>query len=45
MSASDSEATGTLIVLEADADAAGVRLDQWLAAALRPICRAAASRR
>ena len=36
MSASDSEATGTLIVLEADADAAGVRLDQWLAGRLAP---------
>ncbi|PWK64914.1 RluA family pseudouridine synthase [Aminobacter sp. AP02] len=36
MSASDSEATGTLIVLEADADAAGLRLDQWLAARLAP---------
>jgi len=36
MSASDSEATGTLIVLEAGADAAGLRLDQWLAARLAP---------
>lgn len=36
MSASDSEATGTLIVLEADSDAAGLRLDQWLAGRLAP---------
>ncbi|MBB6356926.1 RluA family pseudouridine synthase [Aminobacter aganoensis] len=36
MSASDSEAAGTLIVLEAGADAAGLRLDQWLAARLAP---------
>ncbi|WP_269931323.1 RluA family pseudouridine synthase [Aminobacter sp. HY435] len=36
MSASDSEQDGTLIVLAAGADAAGLRLDQWLAARLAP---------
>ncbi|MGF7006684.1 RluA family pseudouridine synthase [Aminobacter sp. BE322] len=36
MSASDSEEAGTLIVLTADSDAAGQRLDQWLAARLAP---------
>ncbi|WP_378947724.1 RluA family pseudouridine synthase [Mesorhizobium sp. ANAO-SY3R2] len=36
MSASDSEEGRTLIVLEADSDAAGQRLDQWLAARLAP---------
>ena len=36
MSASDSEEASTLIVLQADADAAGQRLDQWLAARLAP---------
>ena len=34
MSASDSEAATGLKVLEAGPDAAGARLDQWLAAAL-----------
>ena len=34
MSASDSEATGTLIELKADANAAGLRLDQWLSGRL-----------
>ena len=36
MSASDSEEAGTLIVLETGTDAAGLRLDQWLAARLAP---------